>query len=184
MLEMISFYMEAYSIFGTLIIAMVTIILNTFMYRLNMNCQMMLLCSLIVTLITSILETFMYRLNMFSPITLVCKLSVTLITCILDTFMCRLNMSCQINLSCKLFVTLIISILDTFMYGLDVAREPSSFRIWLVTLFTLKYWFVWNIFINSWLLGCIITLNNLSLFSCYTIIITLSIFIIILLRFI
>ena len=35
MLEMISFYMEAYSIFGTLIIAMVTIILNTFMYRLN-----------------------------------------------------------------------------------------------------------------------------------------------------
>ena len=57
------------------------------MFVLKMSAQATLLCSLIVTLITGILDTFMFRLNMSCQIYLICVLLVTLITRILDTFM-------------------------------------------------------------------------------------------------
>ena len=44
-----------------------------------MSCQITLLCSLIVTLVTSILDTFMLRLNMSCQDTLLCSLIITLI---------------------------------------------------------------------------------------------------------
>ena len=50
------------------------------MYRLNMNSQSRLIWILFDTLITSIFDTFMYRLNMLCQITLCCKLMVTSIT--------------------------------------------------------------------------------------------------------
>ena len=61
------------------------------MFSLHMPSQMTLLCSLIVTLVTSILDTFMYRLNMSCQTTLMRKLLITLITSILHTFMFRLG---------------------------------------------------------------------------------------------
>ena len=52
-----------------------------------------LLCSLIITLITRILDTFMFRLNMFLKTTLLCSLIITLITRILDSLVFRSEMS-------------------------------------------------------------------------------------------
>ena len=52
-----------------------------------MRIKIMMVSSFIVTLITGILDTFMFALNMFSEITLVSSLIVTLVTSILDTFM-------------------------------------------------------------------------------------------------
>ena len=48
----------------------------------------------IIILLTSILDTFMFRLNMGFQTIMCCSLIVTLLTCILDTFMFRLNMPC------------------------------------------------------------------------------------------
>ena len=45
----------------------------------------------IIILLTSILDTFMFRLNMFCQITLVSSLKVTLITSILHTFMLSID---------------------------------------------------------------------------------------------
>ena len=67
--------------------------------------KMMLVCSLIITLITRILDSFMYTLNMGLKIALLCSLIITLITRILDTFMYRLNMSLKITFCCKLSST-------------------------------------------------------------------------------
>ena len=68
---------------------------------LNMSLKITLLCSLIITLITRILDTFMFWLNMFLKMALLCSLIFTLITRILDTFMLRLNMCLKMPLSCK-----------------------------------------------------------------------------------
>ena len=57
-----------------------------------------LLCSLVITLITRILDTFVDRLNMSLKTILLCSLIITLITRILDTFMFRLNMYLKITL--------------------------------------------------------------------------------------
>ena len=56
-------------------------------FVLNMSGQATLCCSLIVTLVTSILDTFMFRLNMSRQMTLLRSLIVTVITIKFDTFM-------------------------------------------------------------------------------------------------
>ena len=55
-----------------------------------MPSQMTLLSSLIVTLVTSILNAFMCRLNVSCQTTLMRKMFITLITIILHTYMFRL----------------------------------------------------------------------------------------------
>ena len=51
---------------------------------------------MIITLITGILDTFMFRLNVSLKITLVGSLIITLTTRILDSFMFMLNMFLKI----------------------------------------------------------------------------------------
>ena len=75
----------------SLIAALITGILDTFMLRLNMGCQMLLLWKLFATLITGILDTFMFWFFMFSQITLISILLVTLATSKLYTIICCSN---------------------------------------------------------------------------------------------
>ena len=77
---MFYFQMMVKSSFGSLIVTMITSILNTFMFRLNMSCHIIMSCKLLVTLITSILGTFMSGLNMSCQMMVMCSLVVTLIT--------------------------------------------------------------------------------------------------------
>ena len=57
------------------------------MISLYMRFQIILIRSLIVTLITRVLDTFMFRLNVKGQTIISCCLIVTLITSILDSFM-------------------------------------------------------------------------------------------------
>ena len=103
------------TLLGSLMIALITRIPNTFMYRSNMSLEMTLVCCSIITLITRILDTFMHRLNMSQKITLLCSMKITPITRIHDTFMFRLNMLLKIILCFSLIITLITRIQNNGM---------------------------------------------------------------------
>ena len=53
-----------YKYYPVVIIILLTSILDTFMFRLNMHRQTTLLCKLLITVITSILDALMFSLCM------------------------------------------------------------------------------------------------------------------------
>ena len=101
-----------------LIIAMVAPQDGVTVFCCHVILEITLICSLIITLSTMILDTFMYGLNMFLKITLLCSLIITLSTGILDIFMFWLNMFLKITLVWSFKITLNTRILHTFMLGL------------------------------------------------------------------
>ena len=73
-----------------------------------------LLCSLIITLITRILDKFVFGLNVSLEMSVLRCLEIAVITGILLTFMLRLDMSCKIPLDDSLIITFIAEIFDFF----------------------------------------------------------------------
>ena len=136
----------------------------------------MLLCKLLVTLFTRILDTFMYRLNMSCQMLLSFSSIVTLITSIFDTFMFWLDMKCQITLCCKFLVTQVTDIFsfsssDYFVYWINLndrfcllnfciifihmrCRIPLNIQIFICNNILLYVFLIWRCllihFYTSW----------------------------------
>ena len=93
--------------------------------------------SLIITIVTQILDAFMFRLNMFLKITLGRSLIITIVTRILDTFMFRLNMYLKTYLVVCLIITIVTEILDAFMFISVMFQHNISMSKLFSTLWTL-----------------------------------------------
>ena len=101
---------------------------------LDVDLEILLLCSGVVTLVTLVLDPLVFKLNMRLQRGFVQKLLATLITLILHAHVYTFNMKLKVGLSRELFRALITVISESQVFILHMLSHPSLSSCQKITL--------------------------------------------------